>query len=465
MKKKIIPIILSGGFGKRLWPLSSENKPKQFLKLPQNSKYSLFQKTLLRMKSSFFNKPMIICSEKHKFIILEQLLEINIEPLEILTEPISKNTAASICLAVYLSLHKYKAHNVLVSPCDHHMEQKNIEKNFNFDANEPKNFHIVFGVKPSSPNTNYGYIEIKNKKFNQKLLDVKSFHEKPQIKIAKKLYKNNNFFWNSGIFFLNCKFTISEFKTYNPKILSSCEKSIQNANYDMSFLKIQKKYFERCPSNSFDIAILEKSSNIKMNEISSKWDDLGSWKSLFEINKNKISKKSILTKNMKNSDVLVDKKYTLINDIEDLIIVSQNDSLLVSSKRKINDIKDIISKKNNFFENNNEFYRPWGKYEVIEETKNYLIKKLTIKPGFRISLQKHIHRSEHWIVLKGIAKVTNNKSIFHLKENESTFIPQGTIHCLENENPADLIIIEIQIGKILSENDIIRLEDPYNREK
>ena len=462
---KVIPVILCGGFGKRLWPLSNLNKPKQFLKIPSNSKMTLFQNTILRFKAKKFTKPIIICSEVHKFLVSEQLSQINVKPLEIIIEPTSKNTSASVCLSLIIAKEKFNAQNLLISSSDHLIDGINFDSLLPEHLLSPINYHLIFGIKPNSPDTNFGYIEtIFNK--NKSFFNVKNFHEKPNLIRARKYFKQKNFYWNSGIFFLNASFTLNEFKKFNYKVYYHTKKSIEKSGYDLTYLKIDKNQFSKLPNSQFDKSILEKSDDIKMLELKNKWVDIGNWKNFFQLENSVLKKEeNKIENNVINSEVYSNSKFTILNDIQDLIVINKNNSLLISSKTNIDDVNRLLSNNDHFLNNSQEFYRPWGKYIVLEKKKNFLIKKITLKSHHKISLQKHKFRSEHWIVLNGKAKVTRDDDIYYLKKNESTFIPQNIIHCLENEEKIDLEIIEIQMGTKLSEKDIIRIEDPYGRIK
>tara|TARA_B100000963_G_scaffold318966_1_gene300453 strand:- start:617 stop:2008 length:1392 start_codon:yes stop_codon:yes gene_type:complete len=461
---KVTPIILSGGIGTRLWPLSTKNLPKQFLKLPFYSKNNLFEQTILGLKrSAIFNKPLIVCSEKHKFLVLDSLSRIKSKYSNIIVEKLSKNTAPSILIGSLFSMNVLRSKFSLILPSDHFVKQRNYTKLIPSNINEIKN-HIIYGIKPHFPSEDYGYIKIAGKL--KKLNDILSFHEKPNKKKAEQFIKDD-YFWNSGIFLLNNEKLISDFEKYQPKILEISSKIIKKLKKDLQFLDTNHNLMKKLPEISFDNAILEKNDNIKMIKFGQDWTDLGSWNSLMDLSDNniKLENNSKIYNNSKNSTVVSDRKNTILNDVENIFVISQKESLYISSKKNVNNIKEILNNRNfkSISDYQNIFFKPWGHYETFINSPNYLVKKLTIKPKHRLSLQYHNYRTEHWIIVEGIAKITKGNSQKILKKNESTFIPLGLKHCIENIGKVNLEIIEVQMGKILKESDIIRLDDPYKR--
>ena len=464
--RKITPIILSGGVGLRLWPLSTTNLPKQFLKLPFNSKYNLFEQTLLGLKKSkVFDKPLILCSEKHKFLILDSLEKLKISFEDIIVEKISKNTASSVLLGVLFCMGKKKSENSLILPSDHFIPRRD------YSVLIPKSMDsikspLIFGLKPKFASVDYGYICKDNE--NKEISKVSKFFEKPSKRKAK-IYLSLGYYWNSGIFLLNNKNLKSEFKKFHPNIYATCKKIIAQLKNDLDFIETDLKLMKKLPAISFDRAILEKTESLLMKEFKQTWFDLGSWNTLSELSERNImlDRKVRIINNSKNSNVISDKKNTILNDVPNIFVISQKESLLISSKKNISNVKKILEdKKNKSFTNfQNIFYKPWGHYETFIDSKDYLVKKLTIKPNHRLSLQLHKFRSEHWVIVEGTAKITKGKSKKTLYKNESTFIPQGVVHCIENIGDNYLEIIEVQMGKVLKETDIIRLDDPYKREK
>ena len=464
--KKITPIILSGGVGLRLWPLSTTNLPKQFLKLPFNSKYNLFEQTLLGLKKSkVFDKPIIVCSEKHKFLILESLEKLKISFEDIIVEKISKNTASSVLLSVLFCMEKKKSEYSLILPSDHFIPRRNYSYLVpnSIDSIES---HLIFGIKPRFASAEYGYMCKENK--NKEISKVSKFFEKPNKQKAK-IFVSKGYYWNSGIFLLNNRVLKSEFEKFHPKMYTTCRKIISQLRIDLEFIETDLRLMKKLPEMSFDRAILEKTMSLSMTELKQKWFDIGAWNTLSELSEQNVmlDRKAKIINNSKNSNVISDKKNTILNDVPNIFVISQKESLLISSKKNVGNVKKILeNKKNTSFTNfQNVFYKPWGHYETFIDSQNYLVKKLTIKPYHRLSLQLHKFRSEHWVVVEGTARITKGKSRQTLHKNESTFIPQGVVHCIENIGDNYLEVIEVQMGKILKESDIIRLDDPYKREK
>ena len=461
---KVTPIILSGGVGTRLWPLSTKNLPKQFLKLPFDSKNNLFEQTILGLKkSTIFDNPLIICSEKHKFLVLDSLSRIKSKYSNIIVEKLSKNTAPSVLIGSLFSMNFLKSKFSLILPSDHFVEQRDYTKLIPRNINEIKN-HIIYGIKPLFPSEDYGYIQISGKL--KKLNDIISFYEKPNIKKAEQFLKNN-YFWNSGIFLLNNEKLVSDFEKYQPKMLKISFQIIKKLKKDLQFLDTNQDLMKKLPEISFDNAILEKNNNIKMMKFEQNWTDLGSWNSLMELSNNdvKLENDTKIYNNSKNSVIVSDRKNTILNDVDDIFVISKKESLYISSKENVNSIKEILNDKKfkSISDYQNIFFKPWGHYEIFIKSPNYLVKKLTIKPKHRLSLQYHNFRTEHWVIVEGIAKITKGNSKKILKKNESTFIPLRLKHCIENIGKVNLEIIEVQMGKILKESDIIRLDDPYKR--
>ncbi len=460
---KVTPIILTGGIGSRLWPLSTKDLPKQFLNLPFNAKHNLFQQTLLGVKNKkIFKKPIIVCSEKHKFLALNSLNNINFSYYDIIVEKISKNTAISVLLGVIHAINNIDSKYSLILPSDHYIQKRDytsiIPKDFN------QNRHLIFGIKPKFPSIDYGYISVE--KSSNKIKEVKKFLEKPNIQNAKAFIKKG-YFWNSGIFLLNNQKLLLDYKKYFPRILKQCEKISSSLKKDLEFKEADLKLMADLPNISFDKAILENNDFLSMMNFNKSWKDIGSWNSLTEISKKniKLHPQTKIFNNSENSSIISDRKNTVLNDVPNIIVVSKNESLLISSKKKATDIKKILQKKEfkEISEFQNIFYKPWGHYETYINSTNYLVKKLTVKPKHRLSLQYHKYRTEHWVVVEGIAKITKGSKKKILRKNESTFIPIGVKHCIENIGTKNLEIIEVQMGKILKESDIVRLDDPYKR--
>ena len=470
---KIYPVILSGGSGTRLWPQSRLSFPKQFLKI--NSDYTLIQETLIRIKNNkIFHSPILICNDEHRFLMAEQLRKLKIKPKLIILEPVGKNTAAAVTVASLIIKEIDENAKILVLSSDHKINKtRNFHKIISSCARIcDQNKIIIFGIKPNQPDKDFGYIK-KGKVFDRKsnTFYVDAFKEKPSLDKAKKYLKNKNFFWNSGIFFFKANLMLKEIELYDKKILNQSYNSIKYSTKDLDFLRLSKKYFNKIISKPIDISVIEKSKNIVVKNFNIEWCDIGSWPSIFNLSKkdkkNNLIKGSIEITNVKNSFIQSENQQVMVIEQKNLIIISTKDALLVMPNDKSINIKKSIqnlSKKNNEkVQYHPTVYRPWGSFEVLLTEKNYQVKKLIINPNQKISLQKHKHRSEHWVVVKGNASVTKNNKVYNLKKNYSIDIPKETKHRIENKEKTPLVIIEIQTGNKLLENDIIRFEDIYNR--
>ena len=470
---KIYPVILSGGSGTRLWPQSRLSFPKQFLKI--NSNYTLIQETLIRIKNKkLFHPPILICNDEHRFLIAEQLRELKIKPKLIILEPIGRNTTAAVTVASLIIKKLDKNAKILILSSDHKID--NAKKFHKLISNSrkicEKNKITIFGIKPNQPDKNYGYIK-KGKIFDKKTntFYVEEFKEKPSLEKAKKYLKNKNFFWNSGMFFFNAELMINEVSLYDKKTLKECNNSIIHSNKDLDFLRLSKKFFSKIISKPIDISVIEKSKNVVVKDFNINWSDVGSWPSIFNLSKkdkkNNIIKGSVQIKNVSNSFIQSENQQVVAINQKNIILISTKDALLIMPNDKNINIKENIE---NLSKTNNEkvqyhptVYRPWGSFEVLLTKKNYQLKRLKINPKQKISYQKHRYRSEHWIVVNGSACITKNNKIYNLKKNQSIDIPKGAKHRVENKTSKPLVIIEIQSGDRLLENDIIRFEDIYNR--
>ena len=458
-------VILCGGIGTRLWPISRENMPKQFLKILDNN--SLFQLTLKR-NLEFSNDLLIVSNEKQYFIALDQLDEFDFINYKFIIEPVGRNTAASVAFAAF----NVDENEILfVTPSDHLIENDENYKEAIENAKKcAENGNIVtFGVVPDSPKTGYGYIKAISCK--DLICDVESFKEKPDLETAKKYLKDGNYYWNSGMFMFKAGVYLNELKKYAPDIYEASKKAYENAKKG-EFIRIKKDDMLKIRDESIDYAVMEHSKIIKMIRSKIKWQDVGDFDALYEVfpkDKNGNTKNDkLLALNSKNNLVFGRyKKQIAINDINDLIIVDTPTALLVTKRgdgQKVKDIVKILKEKNpEVVKFGRTVYRPWGKYTNIEEGDGYKVKLIVVNPHKRLSLQKHFHRSEHWVVVSGTAKVTNGDKEFILRPNESTYIPIGEIHRLENPGKIPLKIIEVQVGEYLEEDDIVRIEDDFER--
>lgn len=467
---KIYPVILSGGSGTRLWPLSKKAFPKQFLQLTSDN--SMFQETYLRLKGLDIESPIVVCNIEHRFIVAEQLNELNINNSSIILEPIGKNTAPAIAIAAFKAIQQDKDAILIVLPSDHIVNDINKfqEAVKNACSEARNNTLLTFGIKPTHPETGYGYIEA-NKSINESIYQIIKFVEKPNLEKARQYVDSENFFWNSGMFVFKAETYLNELEKNNQQMLNLAKLSFDNAVIDNDFIRINKDYFEQINANSIDYEIMEKTSNGKLIPLDAGWNDLGSWSAIWD-NNFKDENKNVIIGDVQaletsNSYINSQSKFVATIGIKDTIIVDTKEALLIADKKDVQKVKiivdELIKQKKTIATENAKGFRPWGFYEIIEKGLNYKVKLITVKPQGKLSLQMHHHRAEHWVVVSGTAKVTNGDKEFLLSENESTFIPLGVIHSLENPGKIPLELIEVQSGNYLEEDDIIRFDDKYGR--
>ena len=462
----IIPVILCGGSGTRLWPLSRKLYPKQFMRLVNDN--TLFQDTILRLPKEVAN-PLVICNEEYRFLAAEQLRQINKDSNDIILEPIGKNTAPAIALA---ALATGNDSLLLVLPADHVIEDEEYFNKLVLEAVPlaESGKLITFGVVPTKAHTGYGYIKSGRKLDNGFVVD--QFMEKPSIQNAKRYFESGEYYWNSGIFLFNSSQYLEELNKFRPDIYQACKNSMQGTKTDFNFLRVDKESFKDCPNESVDYAVMENTKDAVVIPMDVGWSDVGSWSSLWDItNKDKngnVIQGDVITHNSNNSFIRSDDKMIAAIGVDNLVIASTKDVVMIAKKDDAHDVniiaRQLKDNKRNEWKTHREVYRPWGKYDLIDFGDRYQVKKITVKPGAALSLQKHQHRAEHWIVVIGTAKVTKGKETILLAENESVDIPIGMIHSLENPGKVDLELIEIQTGSYLGEDDIIRLEDQYGRD-
>ena len=473
---KLLPIILCGGSGTRLWPLSRRSFPKQYLSINNKKNSSFLQITIKRIKELKNSEhPIVICNEEHRFITAEQLRQIKVNPGSILLEPISRNTAPAIAVSALKSMSEDNDPILLIMPSDHLITN---EVNFINSIEKAKSSAlegkiVTFGIKPNNAATGFGYIKA-NHPFQKNLLkpyQIEEFVEKPNKNLAEKFFKDDKYSWNSGIFMAKASILIQEFNIYSPEIVSHCKESLQNKTKDLDFERLGVKAFRECPNISVDKAIMEKTSLGVVFPLEVDWSDIGSWNSFWEkSSKDKNGNVFIgdaIGLSSKNCLINSNSRLTVGLDVDDLIIIETNDAVLVANKARSQDIKGIVSLLNEkqLSEGNmhKKVFRPWGSYFSIAEEKGWQVKRINVNPGASLSLQKHKFRTEHWIVVSGKALVELEGKTKTLKANESTYIPLGFKHRLSNPGEIPLIIIEVQSGKYLGEDDIIRFKDMYGR--
>ena len=465
----IVPVILSGGSGTRLWPLSRTLFPKQFISLINDT--TLFQDTILRLPEDL-SDPLVICNEQHRFLVAEQLRQIGANNSGIILEPIGKNTAPAIALAALKLTNNIQDPSLLVLSADHLIrDNKAFQKTINIAKTYSEQGKLVaFGVKPTKPETGYGYIEI-DTSLDAKCYDIQSFKEKPNLINAKNYLDSGNYYWNSGIFMFKASKYLEELNKFEPEILSICRKSYKKTDKDLDFLRINIEEFNNCPEKSVDYAVMEKTKDGVVIPFESSWSDIGSWDALWEAkpkdDNNNVSSGDVILEKVTNSYIQGSNRLLSVIGLSDIVVIDTQDSLLVADKKNVQNIKNIVEKLNNEkrveIMNHRKVYRPWGYYDSVDSGQGFQVKRISVNPGAKLSLQKHQYRSEHWVVVKGVALITRGDDVFKLVENQSTYIPKGKIHRLENREDSPLEIIEIQTGDYLGEDDIIRLEDEYQR--
>lgn len=463
----ICAVIMAGGSGTRLWPLSRSTHPKQFLALHGDD--TMLQATMRRLDGLAIKSTVTICNEQHRFFVAEQLREID-KLGSIILEPVGRNTAPAIALAA-LSLKADQDSILLVLAADHVIRDKGAFTKAVNDAIPlaESGKLVTFGVVAHEPNTGYGYI--KKGPLQGAGFTVDKFVEKPSSEVAIEYIESGDYLWNSGMFLFKASRYLDELRTHCPDIYDACQLSMKDVTEDNDFLRVNKAAFDACPSDSIDYAVMEKTTDAIVVPMDAGWSDIGSWSSLWEISSkdergNAVHGDVILHKS-NNSYVRTDGKLVAAIGVDDLVIVSTKDVLVVAHKDSDQDVKRIAEqlkqKMRPEWEHHREVYRPWGKYDSIDSGDRYQCKRITVRPGAKLSVQMHHHRSEHWVVVTGTARVTIGDKNFLLSENESTYIPVGVVHALENPGKVDLELIEVQTGSYLGEDDIVRFDDRYGR--
>ena len=478
MNNSIIPVILCGGAGTRLWPLSRASYPKQFLSLNSYNEKSLLQNTYKRISElDNIQMPIIICNEDHRFIVAEQMREINIKPNSIILEPFGRNTAPAITMAALKSLEIEEDPILLVLSSDHEIKNNNrfldvLIKGIDYALEDKL---ITFGIIPTSPEVGYGYIK-SEKPFNSSIIEahkIYKFIEKPDLETAKTFIQNKCFTWNSGMFMFKAKNILQEIKIYSPEVLKYCQESINKKTLDLDFERINSKDFRSCPNISIDFAVMEKTQKGYVLPLDVGWSDIGSWQAVWE---NSIKDKNgnfcvgkTLLEDSQDCYVRSENRLVAGLGLKNLVVIETNDAILIADKNESQKIKTIVQKlKENDIPQGQQhlkIYRPWGHYLSIVEESRWQVKLIFVKPGEKLSLQMHHHRSEHWIVVSGTAEVEINGKKELLSENQSTYIPLGSNHRLINPGKIPLILIEVQSGSYVGEDDIVRFQDKYGRSK
>ena len=470
---KITPVILSGGSGTRLWPLSRKDHPKQYLPLVSDN--TMLQETILRLDGlDNLTDPIIICNDSHRFLVAGQCQQIGIINPTILLEPAGRNTAPAIAATALQSYKDLGNTLLLVLSADHVIQNiPAFHQAINIASRQALEGKLVtFGIVPTDANTGYGYIK-SYKDDVDGAYKVEKFVEKPNTETAESYLQQGGYLWNAGMFMFKTDTFINELTIHAPDIIKSVNNAVNNATQDLDFIRLEKSAFEASPNNSIDYALMEKSSNVVVVPLEVGWSDVGSWSSLYDIgDKDKdgnVIKGDVLTEETTNTYINANHHMVATVGVQDLVIVDTPNAVFISTKDKAQKVKKIVDRLQQQSREeqscHRKVYRPWGWYDSIEVGKNFQVKRLCVNPGAKLSLQMHHQRAEHWVVVNGIATAKNGKNTITLTKGESIYIPIGVIHGLENNTEEALEIIEVQSGAYLGEDDIVRFEDIYGRVK
>ncbi len=467
---KVHPVILSGGSGTRLWPWSRKAYPKQFL--PLTGEDSLFQQTLLRLDDAIFATPSILCNNDHRFLAAEQAAAIARRVETIILEPAGRNTAPAALIAALHAARTGEDRLLLLLPSDHVVSDatgfaRSVRRGM--EAAQAGDI-VTFGIRPTGPETGYGYIATQD---GDVPLKVSAFTEKPSREKAQAYLEAGNHYWNAGMFLFRADAMIDAFRRHAPRILSACRAALEKAREDLDFLRLDKAAYEQCPAISLDYAIMEKADNIRCVPLDSGWDDLGAWPAIWRMmdkdGRGNVVRGDVMLRDTRDSYVhSVDGACLSVIGLEGILAVATKDAVLVASRDHAQDVGKLVEELK--AQGRSEaimharVYRPWGWYEQLAAGERFQVKTLMVRPGAKLSLQSHHHRAEHWVVVRGTVRVTNGTQTFLLAENESTYIPIGNRHRLENPGKLPALLIEVQSGAYLGEDDIVRYEDAYGRE-
>jgi mannose-1-phosphate guanylyltransferase/mannose-6-phosphate isomerase len=469
---QLVPVILSGGAGTRLWPLSRELHPKQLLAL--TSDHTMIQETALRTRGlPSAVAPVVVCNEQHRFMVAEQLRVLGVSPSATILEPVGRNTAPAIALAAHAAVAAHGADcALLVLPADHVIRdvaafQQAVRVALPAVS---KGKLVAFGVVPNQPETGYGYI--RRSASQEAVAPIAQFVEKPTLEKAREFVASGEYLWNSGMFLFGAKRYLDELGAHAADIAAASREAYEKAKRDLDFLRIDAEAFAKCRSDSIDYAVMEKTRDAVMVPLDAGWSDVGSWSSLHQAVKQdasgNVAKGDVIVEDTTGSYLYAESRLIAAVGLKDHVVVETKDAVLVAPKDKVQDVKKLVAKlkEGGRYEHSlhREVHRPWGSYDSVENGERYQVKRLSVKPGASMSLQMHHHRAEHWIVVSGTARITRGDEVFLLSENESTYIPIGAKHRIENPGKVPLHIIEVQSGSYLGEDDIVRFEDRYGRE-
>lgn len=471
----ILPVILSGGAGTRLWPLSREAYPKQLL--PLTSENTMLQETVLRLAGiADLGEPMIVCNDAHRFMVAEQLRQLQIAPSAIVLEPCGRNTAPAVAIAALQAQASGDDPLLLILPADHLIsEVETFQKTVESGVALAQAGHLVtFGIVPNAAETGYGYIKAAADKSLTESGDaypVAEFVEKPDLSTAQQYVDSGHYYWNSGMFLFRASRYLEELKIHGPDILDACRKAFAGLSRDLDFQRLDEEAFAACPADSIDYAVMEKTEHAVILPLDAGWNDVGAWSALWDVHnkdpEGNVCFGDVLTEGAKNSYLHAETRLIAAVGVEDLIVVETADAVLVVHQDKVQDVKGIVAQLKQQQRSeallHRRVNRPWGAYEGVDAGERFQVKRITVNAGASLSLQKHHHRAEHWVVVRGTAKVTCGEKTLLLSENQSTYIPLGETHRLENPGQIPLEIIEVQSGSYLGEDDIVRLDDAYGR--
>jgi mannose-1-phosphate guanylyltransferase/mannose-6-phosphate isomerase len=475
----LTPVILSGGAGTRLWPLSRELYPKQLLAL--TGERTMLQQTALRLSGLAATAPVVVCNEAHRFLVAEQLRQLRTEPRAVVLEPFGRNTAPAIALAAHAALKMSLAEQgddpeLLVLPADHVIKDvAAFQKAVRIALPAVQQGKLVtFGIVPSAPETGYGYIqrgEAGSADGSSGVYRISRFVEKPSLERAQQFLQSGDYLWNSGMFMFRAGRYLQELERFAPQIARVCRSAFESAKSDLDFMRIDAKAFELCPSDSIDYAVMEKTSDAIVVPLDAGWSDVGSWSALHEACEadahGNVSRGDVIAEDSQGCYLYSESRLVAAVGLKDHVVVETKDAVLVAPKNRVQDVKKLVSrlKEAGRYEHSlhREVFRPWGSYDSVENGERFQVKRLKVKPGATLSLQMHHHRAEHWIVVSGTARITRGEEVFLLEENQSTYIPIGVKHRIENPGMIPLHIIEVQSGSYLGEDDIVRFDDRYGR--
>ncbi len=471
----MIPVILSGGSGSRLWPLSRKLYPKQFLAL--TGEHSLFQQTLQRLSFEGMQKPVVVCNLEHRFFVNEQLAKIGVTAQGMLLEPFGRNTAPAVAMAALQLLADGRDELMLVLPADHVIDDElALRKALELARVAAEEGEMVlFGIPANSPETGFGYIKAARGEDGDDLVPgayrVMQFVEKPDAMRAAEFVRSGGYYWNSGMFLFRASRYLDELRAHEPDIYDTCVLALERSKLAGGALTIDAGTFECCPDNSIDYAVMEKTSRACVVPLAAGWNDVGSWSSLWDVHEKNsdgnVLKGDVVTHGSHNSFVHATSKLVTLVGMDDVVVVETKDAVMIARKDAVQDVKKLVNsleaKGRQETQSHCAVYRPWGSYDSVDNGVRHQVKHITVKPGAQLSLQMHHHRAEHWIVVSGTAQVTCDDKVFLLTENQSTYIPIASVHRLANPGKIPLEIIEVQSGSYLGEDDIERLEDVYGR--